>query len=489
MRVLLGIYCIVIFLSLVGCAQKHKLEAYPILQNAQDDGDKTDPIRNSIQGEMRALTDDGLYVSDEHGIYVKTDGKPIIAILDELAYKSRMNYTIVTPLPKARLTIFDLQDSDKPWNERRSMRFETVNELFVFLEKEMNRQASIDDRKVSNYKISMTDDGVIVKSTEEYYEFSYKKIFLYNLTVEEAQKSINEFFFKDDLIPHSFVPIEAQNALIIQSIPEILDEIGEVIHAIDSNVPQVMIESQVFEYDDSIGRRIGMALDYSNTNEDITFGIKTIFGENITDLLPQVFANYNNVERKQSLLTALALQDRDGGVKIMAEPRLVLKPGKQAFINLNTVKYVIVSGVNYSDLKQIDTGIVFKITPTILSDSTILLDIHLEQSEFIPTNEEDIVQSINKNVVNTSIVVNDGELVSIGGIYIEKSSKFASGIPLLRDIPGIGFIFGSQSNDSLRMMVEFMIRPTIKNLYSRSQEIKKRTIDVYNKNLRDREQN
>lgn len=488
MRIVVLLSFAAILSVFTGCAQKHKLDAYPILQDTQEQSSRVDAIKNSVQGEMRSLADDGLFVSDEHGIYVKTDGKPIIAILDELAYKSRMNYTIVTPLPKARLSIFDPRDASRPWNERRSMNFSTVNELFVFLEKEMNRQASIDDRKVSNYDISMTDDGIIVKSTEQYYEFSYKKIFLYNLTVDEAQKSINEFFFKDDLIPHSFVPIAAQNALIIQTIPEVLDEIGEVIHAIDSNVPQVMIESQVFEYDDSIGRRIGMALDYSNTNEDVTFGIKTIFGEGITDSLPQFFANYNNTERKQSLLTALALQDRDGGVKIMAEPRLVLKPGKQAFINLNTVKYVIVSGVNYSDLKQIDTGIVFKITPTILSDSTILLDINLEQSEFIPTNEEDIVQSINKNVVNTSIVVNDGELVSIGGIYIEKSSKFASGIPLLRDIPGIGFIFGSQTNDSMRMMVEFMIRPTIKNLYSRSQEFKKRTINLYNKNLQNSEQ-
>jgi len=478
MRILFGLSFIVILFFFTGCAQKHKLEAYPILQNTQEDIDSN---------KTQTHTDNGLDITDERIIYVKTNGKPIIAILDELAYKNRMNYTVITPLPKARLTIFDQRDKDKPWDERRSMKFENINDLFVFLENEMNRQADIDNRNVSNYKISMTDDGVVVKSTEEYYEFSYKKIFLYNLTVDEAQKSINEFFFKGDLIPHSFVPIKAQNALIIQTIPEVLDEIGEVIHAVDSNVPQVMIESQVFEYDDSIGRRLGMALDYSKTNGNTEFGIKTIFGDGVTDLLPQAFSNYNDVERKQSLLTALAMQDIDGGVKIMAEPRLVLKPGKEAFINRNTVKYVIVSGVNYSDLKQIETGIVFKITPTILSDSTILLEIHLEQSDFIPTNEEDIVQSINKNVVDTSIVVNDGELVSIGGIYIEKSSDFSSGIPLLRDIPGIGFIFGSQTSDSLRMMVEFMIRPTIKNLKSRSQAIKERTINLYNKNLKERE--
>jgi type III secretion protein C len=240
-----------------------------------------------------------------------------------------------------------------------------------------------------------------------------------------------------------------------------------------------MLEAEVFEYDDTVGRKIGMAIDYSNINGDFALGVKTVFGEGISNLMPQIIGNYTNEEKKKILLTSLALQDRNGGVKILSEPSLVLKPGKKALLKLNTEKYVIVSGVNDSKLEKIETGIVFSITPIILSKSTILLKLHLEQSEFIPTNEAQIVQSSNKNLIDTSVVVNDGELISLGGIYLSKQSKFNSGIPILKDIPGIGYVFKSDSHDSSRTMIEFMIRPTIKKLNSRLRTIKQNTYRMF----------
>jgi type II secretory pathway component GspD/PulD (secretin) len=134
-----------------------------------------------------------------------------------------------------------------------------------------------------------------------------------------------------------------------------------------------------------------------------------------------------------------------------------------------------VSGVNSSQLETIDTGIILKITPTILGKNTILLDLELEQSDFIPTIEEDIVQAINKNTVKTSVVAFDGELISIGGIYVEKKSDFSSGIPYLKDIPIVGVLFGSENKSSSRIMIEFMIRPSIKDIEEKLTKIKKET--------------
>ena len=119
---------------------------------------------------------------------------------------------------------------------------------------------------VSKYKITLNDDGIVISSNKTDYNGSYKKMFLYNMTVEEAQKNIQEFFFKDPSIQHSILPLPAQNAIIIKADKDILKQVGSLIHTIDADAPQVMLEAEVFEYDDTIGRKIGMALDYSNIN-------------------------------------------------------------------------------------------------------------------------------------------------------------------------------------------------------------------------------
>lgn len=453
----------------VGCTPEHELQNSSVLEQIHKE-DKTKVPHKSIQGEQLSDTDEGIYILDNGKISIKTDGRSLTSIIDELAFKMRFNYLITTPLPKERLAIYDRNHIKKSWKNQKGMTFKSVQDVFKFLEQFMNYTSQKSD--VGQYKVTLNDDGIVISSNKTDYKGSYKKMFLYNMTVEEAQKSIKEFFFKDGSSTYSMLPLPAQNAIIVKADKDILNQVGGIIHSIDADAPQVMIEAEVFEYDDTIGRKIGMAMDYSNINGNFAMGVKTVFGEGFADLVPIVNADYTNAEKKETLLTSLALEDRNGGVKILAEPRLVLKPGKEASLRLNTEKYVIVAGINDSSLETIDTGITLTITPTILSQSTILLKLHLEQSEFVPSNEADIVQSTNKNVIDTEVVVNDGELVSLGGIYLSKEVESSSGLPILKDIPVAGNLFGYDSKASSRTMIEFMIRPTIKQLHSKQRNIR-----------------
>ena len=478
------------FLLITGCAQKHTIKPETMMNDKKFDDNLSS--RKSIQGHMESDKDEGLYVLKDGSIVVKTDGRSIISIIDEVAFKLRLNYTVLTSIPKQRIKLASLEDQALKWEEKRGRTFSTVTELFTLLEKFMNQQCQKSTENECNYNIVQTDDGITITNNvvDTNFTNNYKKIFLYNLDAEKAQAHIKEFFFKGDNEIFSMINIISQNAIIVKSQPAVLSQIGEIIHAIDSQSPQVMIEGQVFEYDDTIGRKIGTSLTYAGSgvegnNNDWVAGVTSQFGEGVTNLLPTITGSLTNAEKKKSILAAIALQDRSGRVKIMAEPRIVLKPGNKGTLNLNTVKYVIVGGDESGKLEQIETGITFAITPMILSDSSILLEMTLEQSEFIPSNEANIVQAKNKNTITTSVVVEDGELISIGGIYMERGSKFSSGIPFLKDLPVVGFLFGSDSKDSSRVMVEFMIRPTIKNLNTKLKTIKKQTLDVYQEKSKD----
>lgn len=87
---------------------------------------------------------------------------------------------------------------------------------------------------------------------------------------------------------------------------------------------------------------------------------------------------------------------------------------------------------------------------------------------------------INQNIIETTLVVNDGELISIGGIYLSKENDFNSGIPLLKDIPIAGYLFGSDSNEKSRVMIEFIIKPTIKNLTEAINDRTQKAINIQN---------
>lgn len=460
-----------ILLLLTGCSLKHKMPDNTMVQ-------PKDLKESKIYGNQsfKSDTEDGLFLLDDGKIYLKTDGRSVIDIIDDLGFKQRINYSILTKLPDARIRIANRADlkAGKDWGETRGKVYSSFDALKKDLLLWMNYI-----QKGNNFEIIKTSAGISIVGVEQSSK-SYMKVFLYNTSANEVKSHIDMFYSSGSKPDYSIVTLASQNALIIQAKKEVLEEISSIIIPIDSNSPQVLIEAQVFEYDDTINRLIGTSLEYIRNGNDYKKTIKTAFTEGVSNSLPNFFNTLNNTAKKQSLLYSIAMQDRNGGVTVVAEPRVVLKPGKTAELKMETKKYVVVTGVNVSQLENINTGIVLKITPVILSEKTILLNLELEQSDFIPTNETDILQSINKNTVKTSVVAYDGELISIGGIYVEKKSEFDSGVPYAKDIPGFGFLFGSQDKSSSRVMVEFMIKPTIKNIEDKLNKIKNRTYVLQN---------
>lgn len=468
-----NIVLVLLMFLFVGCSMKHEMPSNTMVSTKDMETTKIDG--NKI---FKSDKDEGLFLLENGDIYLKTDGRSIIDLLDEFGFKTRTNYTVLTSLVDRRIRIANLDDlaKDLSWKETRGKVYKSFDEFSDDLIDWLN-YADVN----KDYKIIKTASGISIISNK-ISEKSYSKIFLYNTKADDIKLQIDAFYSSGAKPEYSIVTLPSQNALIIQAKETVLKEINSVIIPIDSNSPQVLIEAQVFEYDDNIGRLIGTSIERVSQGSDYKKTIKTSFSEGVSDSLPIFFNDLNNTSKKQSLLYSIAMQDSNSGVTVIAEPRVVLKPGTEASLNMETKKYVIVSGINDSKLQEISTGIVLKITPIILSEKTILLNLELVQSDPIPTNEDKIVQSINKNSVKTSVVAYDGELISIGGIYVQKTSDFNSGIPYLKDIPVLGFLFGSQNKSSSRIMIEFMIKPSIKNIEDELNKIKKNTYQLQKKN-------
>lgn len=452
----------------------------------------------------------GIFVDGGTGrVHALLRNKSLISAIDELAYKAGFNYIVLADLSAVRISIGD-KAGKQVWRENEQAMLDAL--LDAANQQLAENEPKIRYRWVSNgpmlYRSMGPDDQAGIESG-----MSFKKIFFKNIMADEALIALTELFepeiemkrdleFRDNrpslekiakdtkederlaknvAIPEKKAAIVAyrpQNALLVRGGNlATYQRLAEILPSLDAEFQAVLVETQVFEYDDSIARKIGMSLDYSkgvlsSDPSKAKFQLKTNFGETISNVVPQFFLNLSDVERKATLLSALALYDREGLVRIMAEPRLTLKSGEQADVKLTTKRYYMTSSVNAAgDIKDLETGITFKVQPTVLGDGKILLRLDIQQSEFIPSNDPNAISATNDNRIKTSIIARDGELVSLGGILSKREAKLGSGLPGLRKLPVVGNIFGYDASDSSVTRVEFMIRPRVKLAEDRNNTI------------------
>lgn len=450
----------------------------------------------------------GVFFDSESGkVRARLRNKPLISVIDEFAYKAGFNYAMLSDLSTYRVTLDDQAGKQVVRDNERAM-------LDTLLE-EVNRNLPAGEPKVGYRWVSdgpmFSKCAALPCDTGAEPGLGFKKMFFKNISADEALVALTELFesevemkrdveFKESRLSldriskdtkgddkkAAIVAYRAQNALLVRGNTAVFDRLAQVLPSLDAEFQLVLVETQVFEYDDSIARKIGTALEYSkgtlnNNPAKPEFALKTLFGENtsITDALPQLFWNLSDIERKASLLTNLAFYDRDGLVRIMAEPRLTLKSGEQAEVKLTTKRFYMTTSVNAAgDIKDLETGITFNVQPTLLGDGKILLKLKLQQSEFIPSNDTNAISATNANLIDTSVIARDGELVSLGGILTKREAKMGSGLPGLRNLPGLGVFFGYEASDSNVTRVEFMIRPTVKRAPHRNEAILKGLSDT-----------
>ncbi len=274
-----------------------------------------------------------------------------------------------------------------------------------------------------------------------------------------------------------WITIPQQNAIIIKAEPDILKEISQLLYAIDSEYKQIIIEARVFEYDAITAQKIGMALENIGGSLAITqpagvgsISVAQTFGTSVANALPLTFTQLGKTEQRLTLLSAISAYAQDGIVRISSEPRLILKPGQISTVDITTTKIVQptttqqIVGTTTIVPVNVEVGVFFTVRPTLLSDNKIQLDMYLKQSEFVPTREQNVLLSTTQNQMTTSVVTNDGEWISLGGMISNKHSLVNTGIPLMKDIPGAGLLFGNDNEAGSTVIVEFMVRPIIKNL-------------------------
>lgn len=273
---------------------------------------------------------------------------------------------------------------------------------------------------------------------------------------------------------------EPRNALIFRGDPSEWERLLPLVKQMDRAARQVMIEVTIAEVTLDNSSDLGVAWlakdSHGKYNGTLQFGS---LGGSASSGGLSYLVDVAGMNRAQ-----LNARAQDQRVKILSTPRVLVTSGHEASIDVGTEVPTITAQT--SSLQQTDgnsnilqsiqyrkTGVILNVKPTVYSDNRIDLDISQEVSEAQPVDGTTGVNSpaIFNRSVKTSLSLLDGGSVVLGGLVSDKTTDGNVGVPFLRNIPVLGHLFKTQSNQKTRTELLIMIVPYIIDSDERSRVV------------------
>ncbi len=291
-------------------------------------------------------------------------------------------------------------------------------------------------------------------------------------TKEESNPLINKIFklkfahadeikgpLKKLLSPRGSIETDKRtNSIIVTDIKEKLDDVGKMLYILDSPNPQVEIIVKVVELDANFDKGLGINWDVeglSSPNGAVKGNVQS--GEEIA---PHTTLNVGTVGSYVNVNAKLQMLEKENKSKVIANPRITAVNNQKASI-LGGKKFTVVTlDQRGNPVTQMYTvGAKIEVTPQINSLNEVTMDIHAELStvEGASTNHP----IINTTEANTRQVVKDGETVVMGGFIKTTETNTSTGLPLLRGIPILGNLFGTQTKHKDKKEVLIFLTPHI----------------------------
>ena len=258
---------------------------------------------------------------------------------------------------------------------------------------------------------------------------------------------------------------EKNNALVIYAKPREYRIIEAALRKLDIVPLQVLIEATIAEVSLNDRLRYGLQWFFREGRNQVTLS------ELATGAVAPVFPGFGYAVMGSQARTALSALSEVTDVNVISSPQLmvldhqtaVLQVGDQVPIAIQQARSVIDPAaplVNTIEFR--DTGVILRVTPRVNANGLVFMDIEQEVSDVAATTTSGIDSpTIAQRRLVSVVAVQSGETVALGGLIRDRRTKNKSGIPLLSDIPVLGFLFGSRGDTDARTELLVLITPRV----------------------------
>ncbi len=284
------------------------------------------------------------------------------------------------------------------------------------------------------------------------------------------------------------------NVLIVRDLAEHVSKAQALVRNLDTQTPQVLIESRIVEASTSYTRQLGIQwgghAQFATTTGNPTgllfpynagvAGGSSSEGNAGTADTPNFAVNlpaavgtgsggalgfiFGSAGGAAALNLRLSALENQGTVKTISAPKVTTLDNNTAKISQGVsipFSQVSANGVNTT---FVEARLSLEVTPHITQDGSVLMAIKAENNQPDPSSTGANGQpSIQRKEANTQVLVKDGDTTVIGGIYVRRGATQENGVPFLSKIPVLGYFFKNHSEVDNRQELLIFITPRIIN--------------------------
>lgn len=276
---------------------------------------------------------------------------------------------------------------------------------------------------------------------------------------------------------------ESTNALVITAPPKIMGSILGVVRKLDIRRAQVLVQAIIAEV--SVDKSRSLGVDWA------AFEDGKLAAASLTATQPSALAQAVSSGNPIGLLTSglnlaagnisssgvdfvalLHALQGDGTTNILSTPTLVTLDNEEASIKVGqevpftTGSFTNAGGTTgvvnpFQTIERKDVGLSLKITPQINEGDSIMLKIEQETSSLAGNAANTLIQTTNKRTISTTVLIDSGNTLVLGGLIDDQVTQSQSKVPLLGDIPILGVLFRNDSVKKTKQNLMVFIRPVI----------------------------
>jgi general secretion pathway protein D len=266
---------------------------------------------------------------------------------------------------------------------------------------------------------------------------------------------------------------DTNNAILVYGTPREYALIEDALRKLDILPFQVFIEAAITEVSLTEDLRFGLQWSFSpdNSNGVLTEGTGSTNGiPNLVRNVPGFSFAFSPSSTISGVLNTL---ESKTNVNVVSAPKILVLNNQTAVLQVgdqvpiatqNSTATTDPNAPTINSIEYRDTGVILKVTPRVNASGLVLLDVAQEVSDVNTTAARGAginSPTISTRRISTSVAVQDGEVLALGGLIRNTETKGRVGLPFLSQIPFIGGLFGRQATGGNKIELIVLLKPRV----------------------------
>ena len=260
------------------------------------------------------------------------------------------------------------------------------------------------------------------------------------------------------------------NTLLVMATRTEYATIEAAIRKLDILPRQVLVEATIAEVRLNDNLKYGVQWFIKGSLGGYNVDVRSLTGNSVNLPLAQAPGFSTSIfQSPADVRVFISALETESQVRVLSSPQLMVTDNQSASINVGTSVPVITSsgtggatgGTVISEVEYRDTGVLLTVTPHINAGGIVTMEVSQEVSLVGPAVAPSGNVSVDQRTIQSSVSVQSGETIVLGGLIQERKTDSVTGVPVLSKLPFIGALFSETADDALRTELIVLITPKV----------------------------